>query len=99
MPTYTDKTWKADMAEIRDVLAGVLTPAMDRMLADLRRLDAGRTQIAMFSNACGLVGELATQADVILDVTGARYNPVSETQAAAGGLTEVYGEKTAHQSG
>jgi hypothetical protein len=98
-PTYTDATWKADMAAIQDVLGDRIAPTMEQMLASLKGLDAGRTQIALFTNALGQVTELGTQATVILDATGTRYNPVNETQAAAGGLTEVYGEKTAHTNG
>jgi hypothetical protein len=96
---YTHREWKADMAAIRDVFGGRIAPAMEQMLANLRALDAGRTQMAQFSNALGLVGELATQADQIIDATGARYGGVNEAQAAAGGLPEVYGDKRAHQAG
>ena len=98
-PGYTDAAWKTEMAQILDALGGTLTSVMEQMLADLHRLDAGRTQTAQFTQAIGVVGELATDGEQILDATGARYNPVNEAQAAAGGLPEVYGEKTAHQAG
>lgn len=98
-PTYTDATWKAEMAAIRDALGARVTPVMEQMLANLHQLDAGRTQIALFTKALGMAGDNATDADRILDATGARYSPVNETQAAAGGLPEVYGTKHAHQAG
>jgi hypothetical protein len=98
-PTYTDKVWKTEMKEIRDAINGTLTPVMEQMLAGQHRLDAGRTQVALFTRALTMTGELATDADLILDRTGARYGPVNEAQAAAGGLGEVYGDKHAHQAG
>lgn len=98
-PTYTDAAWKTEMKAICDAVTGQVTPVMESMLADLRRLDAGRTQIALFTKAIAMTGELATDGDRILDATGARYGAVNETQAAAGGLAEVYGDKHAHQVG
>ena len=98
-PGYTDATWKAEMAQICEACAHTLTSVMEQMLADLHGLDAGRTQTAQFTQAIGLVGELATDGAQILDRTGQRYGPVGEAQAAAGGLDEVYGTKHAHQAG
>jgi hypothetical protein len=98
-PTYTDRTWQADMGAIRDVSATKLAPALEQMLGDLMRLDAGRTQIARMRQCYVMVTELVTEANRILITTAERYSPVNEAQAAAGGLPEVYGDKHAHQAG
>lgn len=96
---YTHRHWTADMASIRAVFADRVAPAMEQMLTDLRRLDAGRTQIAMFTTALARVSDLGARADQILTAVGYAYDPVNEAQASAGGVAEVYGEKNAHQMG
>jgi hypothetical protein len=98
-PAYTDRVWKSDMSSMTGLLSERMAPVMERMLASLKALDAGDTQIRLFTIALGRVSDLATQGHAILTEVGARYNPVNEAQAAAGGLREVYGEKTAHQNG
>lgn len=95
---YTHRMWTADMAAMRDLLRRIAA-ATEQGLASLRRLDAGRTQIEMFTDVLIRLTERAAQADQILGEVGRVYNPVNEAQAAAGGLPEVYGEKTAHQRG
>jgi len=94
---YTHRDWRTSMATIRDALELVLAPGLDHMHADLRRVDAGRTQLAQAAQMVVLVGELGTEATRILGAHDPRLRQVSEAQAAAGGLAEVAGDKRYHQ--
>lgn len=92
---YTHGGWKADMAQILEVYGERIAPAMDRMLAGLRRVEAGRTQTALFEQALGMAAELNSAGQAILASSGADGDRVGEAQRAAGGKDEVYGDKHA----
>jgi hypothetical protein len=96
---YTHGGWKAEMGAMQKVYGAQIAPAAEHMLAGLRRLDAGDTQIAEFEKALGMIGDLVTEAARILAGHGADGDEVAEAIARAGGTGEVYGEKHAHQAG
>ena len=95
--SYTHLDWRTGMTNIRDALDLVLTPALDHIHADLRRVDAGRTQLAQAARMVVMVGDLGTEATRILGDHDGRLRQVGEAQAAAGGLAEVAGDKRYHQ--
>src|SRR5260370_39998913 len=91
---YTLETgWKPQMQAMNRTYYDRVIPPVEAMLAGLRRVDAGRTQIAEFENALELIRGLAREGEAILAVRGAEGDQVADAQRAAGGLHEVYGDK------
>jgi hypothetical protein len=95
---YKHAAWKTEMTVMRAAYTEQVGPAMLAMLTGLHRLDAGRTQISLFSEGITRVNDLAAEAEGILATSGADGDRVAEKQAAAGGRTEVYGQQEAHQN-
>ncbi|MGH3290162.1 MAG: hypothetical protein ACRDPD_36685 [Streptosporangiaceae bacterium] len=95
--SYTHLDWRTAMTNIRDALDQVLAPGLDHIHADLRRVQAGRTQLTQAGQMTVLVGELGDEATRILGDHDQRLRKVGEAQAAAGGLAEVAGDKRYHQ--
>lgn len=95
---YTHRDWRTEAAGIRDALDQVLVPALEHIVADLQRVQAGRTQLQQARQMPRLVGELAGEATTILGDHDQRLRRVGEAQAAAGGVTEVAGDKRYNQA-
>ena len=94
---YTHAQWRVSATALRDALRTQLVEALDHMIAGLRRVDAGKSQIAFMQQSLITVRELGDMGTTILGAHDARLRQVGEAQAHAGGLPEVAGDKNYNQ--
>lgn len=94
---YTHRDWRTFVQEANAAARELLGPALEHRHAGLVRVQAGETQLKNSAAAIRRVHELAAEGERILGDHDARLTRVGEAQAAAGGLSEVAGDKRYNQ--
>jgi hypothetical protein len=94
--TYTHAQWRIEAQAITGDL-GDLSGALEHMRAGLVQRQAGVTQLREQARWAAMVSELSTDGNRILGTHDPRQTRVGEAQAAAGGLSEVAGDKRYNQ--
>lgn len=92
---YTHRTWLDEMAVALGHVAGVYRD-FTVMTATLTQVGAGRTQMALVTDAQVRAMEIMQRGVTFVDATDRRYMPVFEAIQQAGGQTEVAQDKRYH---
>lgn len=93
----THREWRKFVQDANAVARDTLGPALEHRHAGLVRVQAGETQIRNSLAAIRRVYELAVMGESILGSHDQRLTRVGEAQAAAGGVSEVAGDKRYNQ--
>jgi hypothetical protein len=94
---YTHRDWKHETGEVLLVVAAVVQ-ALHQMEASGAEVHAGNTHMAHIRRCLTQGIEVLKYGMDLVDDTDARYLPVAEAIAAAGGASEVAHAKTYHQT-
>jgi len=95
---YTHAAWKQETGNVLLVTAAGVR-ALEEMLASQAAVGGGQTLMAQIQGCIVTGSELLRQGLDLVDATDARYLPVAEAIARAGGRAEVADVKTYHQPG
>lgn len=93
---YTHRTWVDEMADALGLVAGIYK-AFGVMDATLQFVEAGKTQLALVGECRVTALDVMTAGVRLVKDTDARYLPVFEAIAQAGGVDEVAKNKHYHR--
>lgn len=96
---YTHRQWRAEMNAMLDFLRTDVAAVMERMHASVTAMRGGATQLAQLSSCRMAVADLISDGAALVASADARQVPIADAQAAAGGVTEVAGDKRYHTAG